>query len=188
MTVNEGYLQIVFESENEEDNLRKIEIIGAPTEQSNSNGHSISETTHNFLETFVAQELFKGNRTLSQYSFESLRLWMYDTQKPVDMQGFPLPNLEQVSFQIQSHLIASELKYISILDVGLFDNPKKLWKTGCEELLKPMFSRFIAPPEPPGILKDFLVMRFGAQLSNKLDLYLSMRQNMHFDALIIEAK
>lgn len=186
--VEEAYLPIVFSSPKEEDNLKKIEIFGASAKHSKSGGYQVSEHSRNFLHDCIAKALFKENRSLSKYSFESLKIWLYDTQTPLESQGYSIPDSHKTAFKLHSHLEASELKYISIMDVGLLGNQQKLWTTGCEELLKPMFSRFIAPPDPPAVLKDFLAIRFGTELSTRLDLYLSMRKNMWFDALIIEAK
>lgn len=186
--VESAYLPIVFNAQKDEDNLRKIEILGIPAERVESDNSQDKDTSESFLNDCVAKNLFKENRTLSQYSFEVLRIWLYDTQKPKRSQGYSIPADDQIAFELHSHVEASELKYISIVDIGLSGNQYKIWKKGCEELLKPMFSRFIAPPDPPDVLKEFLIMRFGAALSNRLDLYLSLRENMCFDALIIEAK
>lgn len=183
----EAYLTTTFNTQKEEDNLKRIEILGILAERTES-GYAISEKSENFLYDCVARTLFLENRTLSKYSFESLKIWLYDSSKPRDSQGHLLPEGDDVAFVLHSHLEASELKRITVLDVGLSGNQYKLWKTGCEELLQPMFSRFIAPPEPPDVLKEFLEMRFGAKLTNRIDLYLSMRKNMRFDELIIEAK
>ena len=186
--VEEAYLPIAFDSQIEEDNLKRIDFMGVPAERLEGGEYRVSENSENFLNDCVAKGLFKANRTLSQYSFESLKIWLYDTNKPRNSQGYPLPEEDKIAFKLSSHLEASELKCISVVDVGLSGNQHKLWKNGCEELLKPMFSRFIAPPDPPDVLKDFLAMRFGARLSTRLDLYLSMRKNIFFDSLIVEAK
>jgi len=186
--VEAAYLPIVFKSQKEEDNLKSIEIFGVPAERLQNDECYISENAKNFLNDCVAEGLFTANRTLSQYSFESLKIWLYNTSKPQDSQGYPCPSRGQIAIELPSHLEASELTSISIVDIGLSGKPYQLWESGCEELFKPMFSRFIAPPDPPDVLKEFLQMRFGTRLSTRLDLYLSMRKNMYFDALIVEAK
>lgn len=186
--VEEAYLKVDFGVQQEGDNLKSIEIFGVPTEQLENGQVVVSEKVHSFLEMFIAKEMFEANRTLSKYSFESLKIWLYDTSKAREEQGFSLPSREQEAIVFSSNLPESELKYISVIDIGLTGNPKVLWEKACDELLTILFKRFVSPPDPPDVLKEFMLMRFGEQLTNKLDLYLSMRKNMCFDALIVQAK
>ncbi len=184
----EVYLQINLESQQEEDSLRTIDVFGVPSERSKSGEYEVSEQIYGFFELFVAKELFKTNRTLSQYSFESVKIWLYDTRESREAQGYTVPSADLETIRISSEVKDSELKYISVLDAGLTETQRPTWETGCKELLTPLFQRFISPEEPPAILHEFLQMRLGVKLANKLDLYFNMRKNMCFDALIVQAK
>lgn len=186
--VEETYAPIVFQSQAEEDNLKRIEIIGVPREPSGDGNQTVSTNAYNFFEMFVATELFKENKLLSQYSFEFIKIWVYNTSEAANAQGYSLPRGESSALKLFSKREDSELKYISVLDIGLSGNQKVLWEKGCKELLTPLFRKFVPPAEPPDVMKDYLRMRFGKRLADKMDLYLHMRKNMCFDALIVEAK
>ena len=181
--------RIVFHSEEAEDNLRRIEVIGIPLERTNGGFRRTSSANiYNFFEMFVATELFKENRLLSQYSFELVKLWVYRADSLTDEQSDLFPSQDSFAFQMASEVEGSELKSISVVDVGLLGNQKVLWERGCKELLTPLFQRFVPPAEPPDVLNDYLQMRFGKRLASKLNLYLHMRQNMCFDSLIVEPR
>lgn len=197
--VKKEYLNVAFRSNEQEDNLKIIEVLNMPARQEkDSEDYVADHEISSFFELFVADELFRRNRTLSLYSFESLKIWLHATPQRTKDENNPLVPVQLPSTEaaitdamtttLTSHLSASELKQIMVLDIGLSGNQRVLWQDACKELLTPLFGKFIPPPQPPAVLTDFLTIKFGAKLSGKLDLYLSMRKHICFDALVVQAK
>ena len=120
--VEEAYLPIAFDSQIEEDNLKRIDFLGVPAERLEGGEYRVSENSENFLNDCVAKGLFKANRTLSQYSFESLKIWLYDTNKHRNSQGYPLPEVDKIAIKLSSYLEASVLKCISVVEFGVSGN------------------------------------------------------------------
>ena len=185
--VIEDCLQLVFHSPEPEDNLKTIEVLNAPAELKTEGRYQVNAQVSRFFESFVANELFRFNRALSLYSFESLKIWLCNGSGN-NLQGRQLPAISHKSITLPSHLTASQLKQIIVLDIDLDGNQRMLWEDACKELLRPLFGKFIAPAEPPDVLKEFLTMRLGSQLSDRLNLYFNMREHMPFDSFIVQAK
>ncbi|MEL6262852.1 MAG: hypothetical protein AAFQ40_12025 [Cyanobacteria bacterium J06623_5] len=184
---SEVYLQVDFCSSDTTQALKKIELLGIPGERSEDGGYIVNEKVNRFFEELIAKELFRESAKLNQFPVNTLKIWLYDTSILREEQDYYLPEVTAgKDLEILSPLSSSELERIFVIDKGFLDDEYERWKTFCEELVTPLFSRFVPPPDPPEILKEFLVMKFGEELSSKLDLYLSMRKNMFFNALIVQ--
>ncbi|MEL7071170.1 MAG: hypothetical protein AAGN15_21340 [Cyanobacteria bacterium J06581_3] len=172
--VKEDLLQLVFHSDEPEDNLKKITVLNVPGQLNKQGSYEVDDQIISFFKNFVADELFALNRKLSLYSFESLKLWLCQESQSAEaqakLQGERLPTIDSKAVTLISHLTTSELKKIVVLDASLKGNQQMLWENACHELLTPLFGRFVPPAKPPEVLRDFLLMRVGTQLSNKLDL------------------
>ena len=188
LMVKEDLLQLVFHSDEPEDNLKKITVLNVPGQLNKQGSYEIEGQIISFFKNFIADELFALNRKLPLYSFESLKIWLCQASESAGLQGERLPTMSSKAITLVSHLSGSELKQIVVLDANLQANQQTLWEDACRELLTPLFGRFVPPAKPPEVLKNFLVMRVGTQLSDRLELYLNMRDYICFDSLVLQAK
>jgi hypothetical protein len=78
------------------------------------------------------------------------------------------------------------LERIYVLDNQLQGREYELWKKTAENLFIPLFMEFIAPPELPSILADNPFVKFVEKMTNSIDNYGGMRQQLFFNALIIQ--
>ncbi|MEL6604464.1 MAG: hypothetical protein AAFP20_14700 [Cyanobacteria bacterium J06614_10] len=182
----EVYLQVDFCSSDATHSLQKIELLGIPGERSEDGGYVVNERVNRFFEELLAKELFRESIKLTQFPVNTLKIWLYDTSISEEDRDYHLPEIKGKDLEINSPLSSSELERVFVIDKGFSGKDYEVWKSSCKELVTPLFSRFVPPPDPPEILKEFLVMKFGEELSSKLDLYLSMRKNMFFNALIVQ--
>lgn len=141
-----------------------------------------------FFTEMIATELARESKASSFGSFNAIKIWLYDTNKPRTSQRYWSPEFNNQDLEIISPIALSRLERIYVLDSGLSGQEYTVWKETCKDLFQPLFKRFIAPQEPPEVLKEFMVMRFGEALSSKLYLYLEMKKNMFFNALVIQTQ
>ncbi|MEO0769453.1 MAG: hypothetical protein AAFY72_08460 [Cyanobacteria bacterium J06649_4] len=185
-SAEEVYFQTSYRSFSEAEGLNEIELLGIPGELQPNGEYIVNKEITGFFEDLIAKELFRGSRKQTHYQFESLKVWLYDTTLKTELLGDKFPSLTEKTLRIDSPIEQSELICIYVVENDFLMDEYVVWKEACEQLLRPLFHRFVPPPDPPDVLKDFLVMRFGMDLTNKLDLYLSMRKNMFFNALIVQ--
>ena len=181
---DELYFQTSYRSSDETENLNIIELSGIPGERQENGEYIVNEQVNGFFEERIAKELFRSSRKLSGYQVTNLKVWLYDTSLKLETLGNQFPKLTEKTLKIESFLDQSELDCIYVLND--WADECDAWEAACKKLLAPLFHQFVPPPDPPDVLKDFLVMRLGIDLTNKLDLYLSMRKNMFFNALIVQ--
>lgn len=159
-----------------------------PSSHFETKARAAAERVETFFTDLIETELARESSTSSVGSFGALKIWLYDTNKPRASQRSWSPDFGDQDLEISSPIALSRLERIYVLDCGLSGQEYVVWKETCEALFQPLFQRFIAPQEPPEVLKDFMVMRFGEALSSKLYLYLEMKKNMFFNALVIQTK
>jgi len=168
--------------------VSKIELSGIPGVRQQDGSFLVNKKVTDFFAELISKEVFSDVYKSCSYQFDSIKVWLYDTSYPADLREKSFPELTERSLKLSSPIEKSALEAIYVLDTGLHSNEYNTWEQACHELYTPLFKRFVPPPDPPDILKDFLEIRFGAELSSKLNLYLDMRNHLFFDALIIQMK
>ena len=146
----------------------------------------VDKKVNDFFKKFIAEEIEKRKSSIPYFQFDSLKVWLCDTAQCDTPVGYELPTLTDKALCFNSAIPGSELTRIQVLDNGFTGTDYDDWKAACETLFVPLFQRMVAPASPPDVLKEFMVMRFGVDLSQKLNLYLDMKKNIFFDALIVQ--
>lgn len=170
----------------------KIQLLGLPGKPLENGSHSKNESVNDFFKDLIAKEIAQGKSELSAFDFDSLEVWLHRTDcenvltNDQMSETYDIPDLSQSVLTLKSPVSNSELSCIYVMDNGFSGEDYEAWKISCEALLIPLFKRFVSPNTPPDILKEFIVMRFGAVLARKLNLYLDMKNNIFFNALIIK--
>ncbi|MEO1637053.1 MAG: hypothetical protein AAFS04_18445 [Cyanobacteria bacterium J06631_9] len=170
----------------------KIQLLGLPGKPLENGSHSKNESVNNFFKDLIAKEIAQGKSELSDFDFDGLEVWLHrvdnegmltDAQMPAT---YTIPDLSQGALTLKSPVSNSELSCIYVVDNGFLGEEYEAWRMSCETLLVPLFQRFVSPNSPPDILKEFIAMRFGVVLARKLTLYLDMKNNIFFNALIVK--
>lgn len=170
----------------------KIQLLGLPGKPLENGSHSKNESVNNFFKDLIAKEIAQGKSELSAFDFDGLEVWLHRTDdegglaKAQMPATYTIPDLSQGVLTLKSPVSDSELSCIYVMDNGFLGDEYEVWKMSCEALLIPLFKRFVSPNTPPDILKEFIAMRFGVVLARKLNLYLDMKNNIFFNALIVK--
>lgn len=164
----------------------KIELLGVPGERQENGQFVVNQKVTNLFRELISKEVFSDVYATCGCQFESIKVWLHDTSYPADLRETQFPKVTDKAYCIESPVQKSALTTICVLDNGLEADEYDAWKAACHKLYTPLFHRFVPPPAPPDVLKDFLEMRFGPDLAGKLTLYLDMQNNLFFDALIIQ--
>jgi len=186
---NSGGIQISFGTSEPIEVCENAGLLNLPSSRSEAKARAFDKRVETFFTDLIATELAReSDRASSASHFGGLKIWLYDTHKPMALQRSGSPDFDSRDLEIISPVALSRLERIYVLDNGLSGEEYVVWKETCEALFEPLFHRFVAPQEPPEVLKDFMVMRFGEALSSKLYLYLEMKKNMFFNALVIQTQ
>lgn len=184
------FLQIGFRSSETGGRLQTIEMFGLPGERLKDGTYTVNEKTQRFFDDLIVRKIFRESRRVSDCDFEYLKIWLYDTEISDNERGFAIPKLDHHDLEIQSNEQHSRLERIYILDNGLQGAEYERWKRICKDLFTPLFRGFIAPPEPPSRLGrnplGGYVVKFLDALTETVDEYAKKKQNLFFNALIIQ--
>jgi hypothetical protein len=180
------FLQIGFRSSERDGSLRTIELFGIPGERSSNGEYAVSEKTQRFFDDLIVRKLFRDSRQLPYCDFEHLKIWLYNMDTRDEERGYDIPRIDDRDLKIRSDISSSRLERIYVLDNELTGREYERWRRTSEALFTPLFSKFLAPPEPPSILKNIPLVRFAEEVAEKVDPYLKMRQSAFFNALIIQ--
>ncbi|MDM3853318.1 MAG: hypothetical protein PT119_25915 [Aphanizomenon gracile PMC627.10] len=187
--VKDVFLTLGLRNSDSRSNLQSVEIIGIPGRKNRDGECSIDVTTERFFDDVIAKQIFRSSNRLKDCKFYDLKVWLYDTG--IDNQGYEIPEIDRSDFKIECNIPFSKLKYIYVLDNGYEDNEYIQWKKDVETLLRPLFNSFIAPPEPNPSLNfnpfpNFPFPNFLDSLETKLDKHAEMKNEIFFNALIIQ--
>jgi hypothetical protein len=185
------FLQVGFRSSEQEGSLRTIEIFGVPGEKRLKRGdYVVTDKTKSFFDDLIVKKLFRKSRFLSDCDFEYLKIWLYDLDVDDSKRGYDIPKLDEHDLKIKSTISSSKLEYIYVLDNGLSGDDYSLWKKTVKDLFSTLFIGFVAPPSLSEEVANNplfkLVESLTAPLRDNLDPYGESKQNLFFNALIIQ--
>lgn len=189
------FLRIGFRSPEKEGSLTSIELFGVPGKVSRNGQVEISDQIQKFFDDLIARVIFRQARLLSNCNFEYLKIWLYSTEKKQQEIEYEIPKLDQDDLKIISNVTSSKLEVIYVLDNQLTGREYEHWEKIVTDLFNPLFLKFIAPPELPSDLASNPFVQFMESspfgkalemLNNNLDPYSKMKQNLFFNALIIQ--
>lgn len=180
------FIEIGFRSSEEGGGIETIELLGVPGKRTNDGQYTVDRKVQLFFDDLIVKKLFYDSRKLLNCNFEHLKIWLYDTDTKDEERGYKIPKIDKNDLSIRSDTKSSKLERIYVLDNELTEREYRAWEENCIELFTPLFTRFLAPPEPPEILKSMPFMKLAGEVAEKFDPYLSMKQNVFFNALIIQ--
>ena len=189
------FLRIGFRSLEKEGSLTSIELFGVPGKGSTTGQVDINQQIQHFFDNLIARPIFRKARLIPECHFQSLKIWLYDTETKDDERGYQIPPIDERDLEITSHVSSSKLEVIYVLDNHLTGREYERWEKIAMELFTPLFIKFIAPPELPSELANNPLVKlmeaspFGKALemvNTTLDPYSNMKQNLFFNALIIQ--
>jgi hypothetical protein len=192
---NTAFLKIGFRSPQKDGSLTSIEIIGIPGKNKPDGQPDISEQIRTFFDDLIARAIFRQSRMIRECDFEYLKIWLYDTQTQDSDRGYKIPKIDERDLEIKTNVSSSKLQAIYVLDNQLEGQEYKRWVKISHSLFTPLFIKFVAPPEPPEeiannpFVKLMEASPFGKVLekvNQTLDPYSNMKQNLFFNALIIQ--
>ena len=189
------FLEIGFRSSHPH-GIQIIELIGVPGEKLSNGKYGVSEEIKNFFDNLIVRRIFSQSRRLTDCNFEYLKIWLYDTDIKENERSYQVPTIEvPPDIEISSDIRYSKLEKIYVLDNELKGRELERWRNTVKQLFTPLFSKFIAPPEMPEELADNPLIkmicssdiaRTWDDFTNKLDPYGRKKQNLFFNALIIQ--
>lgn len=162
-------------------------LINLPDDSPGEGASSFRARLGTAFSELIADELSRELPLLPHAVSQDVKVWLYNTGQPWALQDYEVPYFDRRDLEISSSVALSQLERIYVLSNGRSGQEYEDWKAACEAWLRPLFLRFIAPQDPPDVLNEFMVMRFGQMLSDKLYLGLNMQNNMRFNALVIQA-
>lgn len=190
------FLEIGFRSSHPDGSLKTIELIGVPGEKLSNGKSEVSEQIKSFFDDLIVRKIFSESRRLTDCNFEYLKIWLYDTEIKDDERGYQVPKIEvPPDIEISSDTRYSRLEKIYVLDNELKGRELERWENTVKQLFFPLFSKFIAPPEIPEELADHPLIKLVESspiaktwevFTQGLDPYGRMKQNLFFNALIIQ--
>lgn len=184
-------LEIGFRSSDPDGSLTTIDLIGVPGEISRNGELKPSEQTLKFFDDSIVKPTFSRSRRLADCKFEHLKIWLYDTETLDDERGYEVPKiLVPPDIEISSTIHSSKLEKIYVLDNELKGRELERWSRTAEQLFTPLFRKFIPPPQLPEELAHNPLIKLIEIFSNanidNLDKHGEMKQNLFFNALIIQ--
>lgn len=195
MNNNELFLNIGLRSPDPDAILHSIEICGIPGTATSAGQLTVNPKIQKFFDDLIARVIFHQAHRMPDCDFESLKIWLYDTGTPPEERGYEVPQLDDRDLLIKSKLVSSKLEFIYVLDNLLKGSEYKRWRKTVYQLFDPLFMKFTTPPEPPSELSNNPLFQLvaksplgkGLETVNKtLDPYLEMKQDLFFNALIIQ--
>jgi hypothetical protein len=195
MNNNDLFLNIGLRSLDPDAILHSIEICGIPGTTTSAGQITVNPKVKQFFEDLITRVIFRQARQMPDCDFEYLKIWLFDTKTPLEERGYEVPQLDDRDLLIKSKVVSSKLEFIYVLDNLLKGNEYKQWRKTVYKLFDPLFMKFTTPPEPPSEISNnpwfqlFSKSPFGKGLEtfNKtLDPYLELKQNLFFNALIIQ--
>jgi hypothetical protein len=94
-------------------------------------------------------------------------------RKPKLINGYEIPDIDRRDLEIVSNFRISKLERIYVLDNELDDNKTKQWEEISKAIFVPLFGKFLVPQKTIPWLPE-------------LDVYTSEKENMNFNALIVQ--
>lgn len=195
MNNNEMFLDIELRSPDPDTILNRVEICGIPGTYTSVGQLIVHPKIQQFFDDLIARVIFRQARQMPDCDFEYLKIWLFDTETPPEERGYEVPELDDRDLLIKSKLVSSKLEFIYVLDNLLKGSEYKQWRKTVYQLFDPLFMKFTTPPEPPSELSNNPLFQLvakspfgkGLETVNKtLDPYLEMKQNLFFNALIIQ--
>jgi hypothetical protein len=184
------FLQVGFRSPEPKGSLRTIEIFGIPGTKLRNGEYVVTDKTKSFFDDLIVRKLFQRSRFLPDCDFEYLKIWLYDLDVDNSRRGYDIPKLDERDLKIKSTVSSSKLESIYVLDNGLTEDSYVLWKKTVKELFSPLFINFVAPPTPPEEVANNPIFKLVESLTDpirdNLDPYGKIKQNLFFNALIIQ--
>ena len=178
------YTSIVFQAPH---SSTTIEIIGIPGRETLDGQCNVNEKIERFFDDCIAKPIFKANSRFNQ-DFSSFKIWLYDTEEDQDHQGYVTPDLDH-SVELSASTTTSMLKVIYILNDDISDFDYRFWRRSVEAIANSLFKAFAALPELPGSLPTAATENPFSRLQKFLegrDPYAQMKQELFFDALIVQ--
>lgn len=180
------FLHINFRSSESNGILNTIEIFGLPGEKLNNGQCVVSEKVQRFFDDLIVRKIFRQSRRIPDCNFEYIKIWLYDTEIGDAERGYAVPKIDKGDLEIRSNVFSSKLERIYVLDNKLQGREYELWNKIAENLFSPLFMEFIAPPELPAILADNPFAKFVEKMTDSVENYGKMKQNLFFNVLIIQ--
>ena len=184
------FLQATFRSSEPKGSLRNIQVFGIPGEKTKDGEYAITDKTQNFFDDLIVRKLFRKSRFLPNCDFEYLKIWLYDSDENDSNRGYSIPKLDERDLKIKSNFSSSKLECIHVLDNGLVGDDYILWKKTVKSLFMYLFGEFTVFPNPPEEIVNNpffkLVESFTDPIRDNIDPYGKIKQNLFFNALIIQ--
>lgn len=189
------FLKIGFRSCEQDGSLTTIELFGVPGKNSSTGQVDSSVQIKRFFDDLIARSIFRKARLIPECDFKYLKIWLYDTETKDAERGYQIPPIDESDLEITSNVPFSKLELIYVLDNKLTGIEDERWEKIVRELFTPLFFKFIAPPELPSELanipfvKSMKASPFCKALemvNSTLDPYSDMKQNLFYNALIIQ--
>ncbi|NJO65210.1 MAG: hypothetical protein HC836_46040 [Richelia sp. RM2_1_2] len=182
------YLEIGFESDIQESNLRRIELLGVPGVRLENGESVIREKQKTFFDDLIVRKLFTLSRRID-CDYQYLKIWLWDNKLRREEVPYRLPSIDKNDLEIRLLKSYTKLERIYVLDNELKDAEYRRWCHTAEKLFTPLFDSFIAPPETPYFFEESPFQPFVnavTAVNQTLDKYASMKQKMSFNTLIIQ--
>jgi hypothetical protein len=180
------YTAVGFRSSEPGGRLKIIEIFGLPGQRIKNDEIVVTPKTQSFFDSLIVRKIFRQSPRIKNCDFESLKIWLYDTEVMNKERGYDVPELDKQDLVIRSNISYSNLEQIYVLDNNLQGAEYREWQNIVEELFKPLFSGFVVPPEAPEIIAENPLFKAIGSILQPLDPDVKMKQNLWFNSLIIQ--
>jgi hypothetical protein len=180
------YTAVSFRSPEPDGSLRVIELFGVPGQKIRDSELVVTPKMQSFFDELIVRKIFRNSIRIRDCSFQSLKIWLYDSEVSNQARGYDVPEIDNRDLLIRSNIQYSKLKGIYVLDDGLKGSEYQQWQKNAEALFLPIFSAFLAPPEPPEIIANNPFFKMMESVIEPMDQYAKMKQNLWFNSLIIQ--
>jgi hypothetical protein len=177
------YTSIVFQAPQ---STTTVEIIGVPGRETLDGQCIINEIIERFFDDCIAKPIFKANSRFNQ-DFSSFKIWLYDTEENLDHQSYVIPSLAH-SVGIPASVPNSMLNVIHILSRDISDFDNRSWRRSVEAIGHSLFKSLAVLHEVPcssSAIPENPFYRLQRFLESR-DPYTEMKQELFFDALIVQ--
>jgi hypothetical protein len=182
------YLEIGFESDIHESNLRRIELLGVPGVRLKNGESAIHEKQKTFFDDLIVKKLFYLSHKID-CDYQYLKIWLWNNNLRREEVSYKLPSIDKNDLEIRQSKSYTKLERIYVLDNELRDAEYRRWCHTAEKLFTPLFDSFIAPPNAPSFFEESPFKPFVnavTAVNQTLDKYASMKQKMSFNTLIVQ--
>jgi len=143
------WLSTVIEQERYHGRFERVRIHRVPGYRRWDGKAVVSSSVVVFLRQLVADKLFRQSMFVKHCPFDEIQLWLWDSTRPLDQQGYVVPGITPDAMKLQSFVPESRLKTVYVKPDGVRPGEIENWLVVAETLMQSLFIEFMDMPEVP---------------------------------------